>query len=266
MLFFPPERHRPWFLQRCACANADDFALATASLRESLPTVARAFSAIDAVTGILPGIFLGYALYAEGIWKGDILIADLELEEMDASEIHANRLNAKEVILPKSGESWKFPVADGPVQPYGGDQGLRTSTLIPNQPVRGESRHDFLDESKGSPPTTYFQDSFPDAGEALDDFWSISGDFRYCHHVEPTVKLYTPREESFPTVTSPESLILPWMYCRKVVSMMIGTSMDQENCPIHGKISDNSPCLRESLQKDTCGLGETNETASNFQT
>ena len=28
-----------------------------------------------------------------------------ELEEMDASEIHAERFNAKEVILPKSGEN-----------------------------------------------------------------------------------------------------------------------------------------------------------------
>ena len=39
--------------------------------------------------------FLGYVLYAGGIWKGDIIIADIgELEEMDASEIHARRLNA----------------------------------------------------------------------------------------------------------------------------------------------------------------------------
>ena len=38
----------------------------------------------------------------EGIWKGDVLIADLqELETMDASEIHSKRLNAKEVIFPK---------------------------------------------------------------------------------------------------------------------------------------------------------------------
>ena len=84
-------------------------------------------------------------------------------------------------------------------QPYGGDQGLRMSTLIRNQLVRGESRQDFLDESKGSPPTTYFQDSYPDAGEARDDFWSISGDFIYYHHVQPRVKLHTPREETFPT-------------------------------------------------------------------
>ena len=46
---------------------------------------------------VLPGLFLGYALCAGGIWKGDVLIADLEeLETMDASEIYSKRLNAKE--------------------------------------------------------------------------------------------------------------------------------------------------------------------------
>ena len=50
---------------------------------------------------VLPGLFLGYALHAGGIWKGDVLIADLEeLETMDASEIYSKRLNAKEVIFP----------------------------------------------------------------------------------------------------------------------------------------------------------------------
>ena len=50
---------------------------------------------------VLPGLFLGYTLYAGGIWKGDALIADLEeLETMDASEIYSKRLNAKEVIFP----------------------------------------------------------------------------------------------------------------------------------------------------------------------
>ena len=48
---------------------------------------------------VLPGLFLGYALYERGIWKGDVLVADLEeLETMDASEIYSKRLNAKEVI------------------------------------------------------------------------------------------------------------------------------------------------------------------------
>ena len=38
---------------------------------------------------VLPGIFLGYVLCAGGIWKGDMMIADIEeLENLDASEIH----------------------------------------------------------------------------------------------------------------------------------------------------------------------------------
>ena len=41
---------------------------------------------------VLPGLFLGYALYAGGIWKGDVLIAHLEeLETMDASEIYSKK-------------------------------------------------------------------------------------------------------------------------------------------------------------------------------
>ena len=55
---------------------------------------------------------------------------------------------------------------------------------------------DFLGESDGSllPPP---QDSLSDASEAINDFWSMSGNFVYRHHVEPRVKLYSPREESF---------------------------------------------------------------------
>ena len=61
---------------------------------------------------VFPGLFLGYALYAGGIWKGDVLIADLEeLETMDASDIYSKRLNAQEVIFPQKGE-FTFPIAD----------------------------------------------------------------------------------------------------------------------------------------------------------
>ena len=115
---------------------------------------------------------------------------------MDAAEIYSERLNAKEVIFPK--ENWKiiFPLADGRIKLSGGDQDLRTSTLIREHPIRGESQRDFLGESEGSLPPP--QDSFPDAGEAMNDFWSMSGNFMCRHHVEPRVKLYSPREESFP--------------------------------------------------------------------
>ena len=145
---------------------------------------------------VLPGSFLGYALYAGRIWKGDVLIADLEeLETMDVSEIYSKRLNAKEVIFPKQGE-FIFPIAVGRIKTPGGDQDLRTSTLIRQRPIRGESRLDFLGESEGSLPPPH--DSLPVAGEAMHDFWSMSGSFIYRHHVEPQVKLYSPREESFP--------------------------------------------------------------------
>ena len=113
---------------------------------------------------------------------------------MDASEIHSKRLNAKEVIFPKQGE-FIFPIADGRIKTPGGDQELRTSTLVRHRPIQGESTVDFLGEPEGSLPQP--QDSLLDAGEAINDFWSMSGSFIY-HHVEPRVKLYSPREESFP--------------------------------------------------------------------
>ena len=145
---------------------------------------------------VLPGLFLGYALYAAGIWKVYLLVANIEeLETMDASEIHAKRHIAKEVIFPKQGE-FIFPIADGRIKTPGGDQELRTSTLVRPRPIQGESHIDFLGESEGSLPQPH--DSFPDAGEAINDFWSMSGSFIYRHHVEPRVKLYSPREESFP--------------------------------------------------------------------
>ena len=61
---------------------------------------------------VSPGIFLGYALVSGRIWKGDILFADIEDQgEEDASEIHARRLNAKDIFT--KDEQFIFPIADG---------------------------------------------------------------------------------------------------------------------------------------------------------
>ena len=155
------------------------------------------------------------------IWKGDFLVVDLEeLEEMDASETMLKRLNAKEVITPKS-EKHIFPVSD-----CGGDQELKKSTLTRDHPIRGEGQRDFLGESEGSLPPPH--DSFPDASEVRNDFWSMSGNFIYRHHVEPRVKLESPREESFPI---PPKYIdvsrTTQTKCKKIASMIVGTSMDQ---------------------------------------
>ena len=100
-------------------------------------------------TKVLPGVFLGYALYAGGIWKGDVLIADLEeLETMDASEIYSKRLDAKEVIFPKQRE-FIFPIADGRIKTPGGDQELRTSTLVSIDQFKERATLTFLENQKG---------------------------------------------------------------------------------------------------------------------
>ena len=97
-------------------------------------------------TKVLPGIFFGYVLCAVRIWKGDILVADIEeLEKMDASEIHAQRLHANEVLTPTNGEHFIFPIAEGTVKLSGGDQVLRASTFIgdcatPRRRTRKSSR------------------------------------------------------------------------------------------------------------------------------
>ena len=136
-------------------------------------------------------------MYAGEIWKGDVLVADLEeLETMDASESYSKRINAKEVIFPKEKGEFIFPIANGRIKPLGGDQDLRTSTSIRHRPIQRESHIVFLRESEGSLPPPH--DSFPDAGEAINDFWSMSGNFIYRHHSEPRIKLDSPREESFP--------------------------------------------------------------------
>ena len=67
--------------------------------------------------------------------------------------------------------------------------------MIRHRPIRGESHLDILGESEGSLPQPHH--SLPVAGEAMNDFWSMSGSSVFRHHVEPRVKLYSPREESF---------------------------------------------------------------------
>ena len=92
-----------------------------------------------------------------------------------------------------------FPVADGTVKTPGGDRRLKPSTLIRDRPERGEEQEVFQGESDGlCTPNPLQDDSTRDDAEAKNNFWSVTGDFIYRYHVEPRVKLYVPREESFP--------------------------------------------------------------------
>ena len=111
------------------------------------------------------------------------MVADIEeLEKMDASELHARRLDAKEVLTPMKGVNNTFPAADGTVNISGEDQDLRTSTLITDTRDRGEEQDNLRGESDGSSSTPQQDSSWYD-GEAKSGFWSISGDFIFRHHV-----------------------------------------------------------------------------------
>ena len=83
------------------------------------------------------------------------MIADIEeFGQMDASELDARRLNAKEVLTPMKGENFMFPVADGTVNPPGGDPRLKPSTSIRDHLERGEEQEVFRGETDGlSSPT-----------------------------------------------------------------------------------------------------------------
>ena len=99
----------------------------------------------------------------------------------------------------------------------------------------------FLENQKEGSLPPPLQDSLPEASEAIYDFWSMSRDFIYRHHVDPRVKLYSPREESFPiplsALTSPELFIRIWMLSKRNASMTIGLSMGQELCLIIRQVS-----------------------------
>ena len=115
---------------------------------------------------------------------------------MDASEIYLEKTQCERGDISQRRRIYFSKSQMDEIKTPGEDQELRTSTLIRPRQSRGEGHVDFLGESEGSFPQPH--DSHPVAGEAINDFWSMSGSFIYRHHVEPRVALYSPREESFP--------------------------------------------------------------------
>ena len=99
----------------------------------------------------------------------------------------------KEVIMPKNGENFIFPIADGTANLSGRNQVFRKATQVRDYPARGEEhRDDLRGESDGSQRL----DTITADSDARNDFWTTAGNYIYRHHVEPRVKLYVPKEES----------------------------------------------------------------------
>ena len=64
--------------------------------------------------------------------------------------------------------------------------------------TRRRTRNSWMKVRWSHSPTAHQDDSTQDDEEAKNDFWTTTGEFIYRHHGEPRVKLYMPREESFP--------------------------------------------------------------------
>ena len=124
---------------------------------------------------VLPGIFLGYAEKAEGIWKGDIMVADIEeLEEMDASELHAN---SKEVLI-NAAKKWKLHFLSRRCnsQNLWERTASEKTTLTRERPERGEEQEIRQGNSDEWNTPSHLQEySTRDDEKAKIDFWTITG-------------------------------------------------------------------------------------------
>ena len=213
---------------------------------------------------VLPGIFLSFVLYAvrnlerrhigRRHWRigGDGRIwtprpkaqckGSANAKERWTFHIPGRRWNSQKLL--EKVRIWEHPLESGSV----GHEEKNKKNL--------QEKSDELQT-----PTPIQEDSTRDDEEAKSDFWTITGEFIYRHHVVPRVKLYVPREESFPfrwsTSTLPEQHIHHWTYCLRKMLMIAGTWMEKKNCQMHGQASQDSFYWTKGLLMDTpCPEGD----------
>ena len=139
--------------------------------------------------------FTRYALIAGGLWKGNILNADMEeLENMDASEnlfstnqrkrsIDQTRRRRTHILIRR----WYSKIVRKRLRIP------RTHSETGSSRKERNLREEFQGEPEESQPT-----ELKDDAEARADFWSIQGDFIHRHHNEPRVQINEPKEATFP--------------------------------------------------------------------
>ena len=72
-------------------------------------------------------------------WNRGVFVADaLELQEHRSRSLHVKRINAKEVIVVKDGDTLMFPCANGMIELGGEDSEVRTSDQIRQGPEKRE--------------------------------------------------------------------------------------------------------------------------------
>ena len=229
------------------------------SLVDYHPTTAKDQSIIHQLgKKVLPGLFLGYRSVRG--WN-------LEGWQKWCQTLRSWRrwTHRKSTQKDSMRKRWYFPNKENlfsqshmdESKPLGGDQDLRTSTLVRHQPIQGESNIDFLRESEGSLPQPQY--SFPDASEAINIFGPCQEASYTAITLNPESR-FTRRERNhslfhWNTLTYPELLIRIWMSTKRSASMIIGISMDLETCRILGQVSHNLLHWKKNVQTDICGPG-----------
>ena len=85
--------------------------------------------------------------HAGGSWKRDILVANVEeFQENDTSEEYASRIKPKEVLVPKEGDKFIIPFADGSAKLAGTGSDVRNSSRIRQDVEEGEEHRSDLHE------------------------------------------------------------------------------------------------------------------------
>ena len=121
---------------------------------------------------VLPGLFLGYALYAGGIWFSDVLVADLEgvgndgrirnlLEQTQCKGRNISQTKWKNYFSSRRWTNQSFWKRSG-------TENIHFDTGSPNSRRKSQRFSWKIRRSLSLP-----QDSLPDAGEAINDFRSF---------------------------------------------------------------------------------------------
>ena len=215
---------------------------------------------------VLPGIFLGYALIAGGIWKELFWLQTLRSWEFDASEIHARRPDAKEILRSRKGETFIFLIADG------GAKVVWKRSWSPRIPLRRDRsvmsqiwKKNFKETLRGLNQQKHKMTLKP----------AILVNRRWLPIIVITLNLEFTSACRKKNLSHLHWRILTWpgrrtqfsMYCRKIVSTIIRTSAWIELCRIHGQGSWSSLYWARKLPPGFLWSGwRLTKISSNYQT
>ena len=130
------------------------------------------------------------------------------------SELHARRLNAKEVLTSMKGDNFICPVADGTVKTAGGDRRLKPSTLIRDRHERGEEQVNQTDHLQDDSTLVYFG-RFQLSPSRGTQSQTVRAERRIMSHSVEAHRRYQKQH------------IRHWMYCWRKILMITGTWMEK---------------------------------------